>query len=61
MLLTVNHFANAVVQTSDMMSVKDVQEMLGIPLLGAIPEDEKVGYLLQLKVQACMFMHSLLV
>lgn len=32
----------AVVQSSDMMSVKDVQEMLGIPLLGAIPEDEKV-------------------
>lgn len=26
-----------------MMSVKDVQEMLGIPLLGAIPEDPQVG------------------
>lgn len=25
-----------------MMSVKDVQEMLGIPLLGAIPEDPQV-------------------
>jgi septum site-determining protein MinD len=25
-----------------MMSVKDVQEMLGVPLLGAIPEDTEV-------------------
>jgi septum site-determining protein MinD len=25
-----------------MMSVKDVQEMLGVPLLGAIPEDTNV-------------------
>lgn len=28
---------------NDMMSVKDVQEMLGIPLLGAIPEDPQVS------------------
>ena len=27
------------IQQNDMMSVRDVQEMLGIPLLGAIPED----------------------
>ncbi len=27
---------------NDMMSVKDVQEMLGLPLLGAIPEDPQV-------------------
>ena len=31
------------IKRNDMMSVKDVQEMLGIPLLGAIPEDEQVG------------------
>ena len=30
------------IKRNDMMSVKDVQEMLGIPLLGAIPEDEQV-------------------
>jgi septum site-determining protein MinD len=30
------------IQKNDMMSVKDVQEMLGIPLLGAIPEDTNV-------------------
>ena len=27
------------IKKNDMMSVKDVQEMLGVPLLGAIPED----------------------
>jgi septum formation inhibitor-activating ATPase MinD len=27
-----------------MMSVRDVQEALGVPLLGAIPEDGKVLY-----------------
>ena len=32
------------IKRNDMMSVKDVQEMLGIPLLGAIPEDEQVNY-----------------
>ena len=30
------------IQSNDMMSVKDVQEMLGVPLLGAIPEDTQV-------------------
>jgi septum site-determining protein MinD len=30
------------IQRNDMMSVRDVQEMLGIPLLGVIPEDHHV-------------------
>ena len=30
------------IKKNDMMSVKDVQEMLGVPLLGAIPEDTEV-------------------
>ena len=30
------------IKKNDMMSVKDVQEMLGVPLLGAIPEDTNV-------------------
>ena len=30
------------IQKNHMMSVKDVQEMLGIPLLGAIPDDNNV-------------------
>ena len=30
------------IKNNDMMSVKDVQEMLGVPLLGAIPEDTEV-------------------
>lgn len=30
------------IKRNDMMSVRDVQEMLGIPLLGAIPEDTNV-------------------
>ena len=30
------------IKKNDMMSVEDVQEMLGVPLLGAIPEDTEV-------------------
>ncbi len=40
--LLVNRVRPDMIQTNDMMSVKDVQEMLGIPLLGAIPEDTNV-------------------
>lgn len=40
--LLVNRVRPEMIQRNDMMSVKDVQEMLGIPLLGAIPEDEQV-------------------
>jgi len=40
--LLVNRVRAEMVQTNDMMSVRDVQEMLGIPLLGAIPEDTQV-------------------
>ena len=40
--LLVNRVRADMIQRNDMMSVKDVQEMLGIPLLGAIPEDTNV-------------------
>ena len=40
--LLVNRVRPDMIKTNDMMSVKDVQEMLGIPLLGAIPEDTQV-------------------
>jgi len=40
--LIVNRVRADMIQQNDMMSVKDVQEMLGIPLLGAIPEDTEV-------------------
>ena len=41
--LLVNVRASAdMIKKNDMMSVKDVQEMLGVPLLGAIPEDTEV-------------------
>lgn len=40
--LLVNRVRPDMIQTNDMMSVRDVQEMLGIPLLGAIPEDTHV-------------------
>lgn len=40
--LLVNRVRPDMIQRNDMMSVKDVQEMLGIPLLGAIPEDTHV-------------------
>lgn len=40
--LLVNRVRPDMIQKNDMMSVRDVQEMLGIPLLGAIPEDNQV-------------------
>jgi len=40
--LLVNRVRADMIKKNDMMSVKDVQEMLGVPLLGAIPEDTNV-------------------
>jgi septum site-determining protein MinD len=40
--LILNRIRPAMVQANDMMSVSDVQEILSIPLLGIIPDDEKV-------------------
>jgi septum site-determining protein MinD len=40
--LIVNRLKPAMVQEDMMMSVNDVQEILAIPLIGVIPDDEKV-------------------
>ena len=40
--LLVNRVRPEMIKKNDMLSVRDVQEMLGIPLLGAIPEDTNV-------------------
>jgi len=40
--LIVNRVRPDMIKNYDMMSVQDVQEMLGVPLLGAIPEDSDV-------------------
>jgi septum site-determining protein MinD len=40
--LVVNRLRPAMVQANDMMSVQDVQEILSIPLIGVIPDDEQV-------------------
>nr|YP_010231245.1 septum-site determining protein [Nephroselmis pyriformis]QSV37314.1 septum-site determining protein [Nephroselmis pyriformis] len=40
--LLVNRVRPDMIKKNDMMSVRDVQEMLGVPLLGAIPEDPNV-------------------
>lgn len=40
--LILNRLRPAMVKANDMMSVSDVQEILSIPLLGIVPEDEKV-------------------
>jgi septum site-determining protein MinD len=40
--LIVNRLKPAMVQADQMMSVKDVQEILAIPLIGVIPDDERV-------------------
>ena len=40
--LLVNRVRADMIKKNDMMSVRDVQEMLGVPLLGAIPEDTNV-------------------
>jgi septum site-determining protein MinD len=40
--LTINRIKPTMVQANDMMSVEDVQEILAVPLLGVIPDDERV-------------------
>jgi septum site-determining protein MinD len=40
--LIVNRLKPAMVQAEQMMSVQDVQEILAIPLIGVIPDDERV-------------------
>lgn len=40
--LIVNRLRPGMVQADQMMSVQDVQEILAIPLLGVVPDDEKV-------------------
>nr|YP_009105834.1 septum site-determining protein [Koliella corcontica]AIT94480.1 septum site-determining protein [Koliella corcontica] len=40
--LLVNRIKPEMIKKNDMMSVSDVQDILGIPLLGAIPEDNNV-------------------
>jgi len=40
--LIVNRLRPGMVQANDMMSVADVQEILAIPLIGVIPEDERI-------------------
>ena len=40
--LLLNRVRIEIIQRNDIMSVDDVQEILGIPLLGAVPEDSNV-------------------
>jgi len=40
--LVINRLRAAMIQSNDMMSVNDVMEILGIKLLGVIPEDERI-------------------
>jgi len=40
--LVVNRLKIAMVQANEMMAVGDVQEILALPLIGVIPDDEKV-------------------
>lgn len=40
--LIVNRLRPTMVQANDMMSVEDVQEILAIPLIGIVPDDERV-------------------
>lgn len=40
--LIVNRLRPAMVQANNMMSVQDVQEILSIPLIGVIPDDERI-------------------
>jgi septum site-determining protein MinD len=40
--LIINRIRPAMVRANDMMSVQDVQELLAIPLIGVIPDDERV-------------------
>jgi septum site-determining protein MinD len=40
--LIINRIRPSMVQANDMMSVEDVQEILAIPLIGIVPDDERV-------------------
>ena len=40
--LVVNRIRPAMVQANDMMTVGDVQEILAVPLIGVVPDDERV-------------------
>jgi septum site-determining protein MinD len=40
--LIINRIRPAMVQANDMMSVEDVREILAVPLIGVVPDDEKV-------------------
>lgn len=40
--LVINRIRPAMVQANDMMSVEDVQEILAVPLIGIVPDDEQV-------------------
>jgi septum site-determining protein MinD len=40
--LIVNRIRPAMVQANDMMSVEDVREILAVPLIGIVPDDERV-------------------
>jgi septum site-determining protein MinD len=40
--LIINRIKPAMVRLNDMMSVQDVQELLAVPLIGVIPDDERV-------------------
>ncbi len=40
--LVVNRLRPSLIQANDMMSVEDVQEILAVPLIGIIPDDERV-------------------
>jgi septum site-determining protein MinD len=40
--LIVNRIRPAMVRANDMMSVQDVQELLAVPLIGVVPDDERV-------------------
>ncbi|MBW4508792.1 MAG: septum site-determining protein MinD [Scytonematopsis contorta HA4267-MV1] len=40
--LIVNRIRPAMVRANDMMSVHDVQELLAVPLIGVVPDDERV-------------------
>jgi septum site-determining protein MinD len=40
--LIVNRLRPKMVESNDMMSVEDVQEILSVPLIGVVPDDERV-------------------
>jgi len=40
--LIINRIRPAMVQANDMMSVEDVQEILAVPLIGIVPDDDRV-------------------